>query len=316
MKRFIEELKPGDQVDTLFSVKYKRAVTQYANGWRFAFGGADKTGEIEVSYWGGYDQDKVQQIHDLFKEGDVVSVQGNVGMWRDKKKIDINEDKGGISIADNFHLADFLPISDKNLDELYSHLLGLINKVEHDGLRDLLVAFFKDEKFMADFKRAPGAMYLHHAWVGGLLEHSLAVTLAARETGKNYNIVDMDLLTTGALLHDIGKMKEYEVTTSIKVGEEGLLRGHTIMGEEMVRDKAKKTGLEEKTLMKLCHILLSHHGKHEKTAPVEPKFVEAILVHYADLMDSAASQFERIKKETTTEDFHVYDKNWGQIYLK
>ena len=315
MKKFIEELKAGDAVDTLFSVKYKRAVTPYANGWRFAFGAADRTGEIEVSYWGGTDQKSVQDIHDSFKEGGIVRVQGSVGTWKDRKKVDINEDKGGISAVETFDLSDFLPQSNKDLDELYSRLLGLVDGVKHEGLRALLEGFFRDEAFMKEFKRAPGAMSLHHAWLGGLLEHSLAVALSARETGKNYGI-DMDLLTAGALLHDIGKMREYEVTTSIRVGEEGMLRGHTIIGEEMVREKARKVGLDEKALMKLSHIILSHHGKHENGAPKEPMFVEAILVYYADLMDSTASQFERIKRETTTEDFHVYDKNLGQIYLK
>ncbi len=317
MKEFVEDLKVGESVDALFSVKYKRSVVQYANGWRFAFGAADKTGEVEVSYWGGDDRVAVQKAHDSFNEGDVVRVQGFVGSWKDRKKIDVNEGKGSITKADNYDLADFLPESKKSIEGMYAELLGLVDSVRHEGLKKLLDSFFRnDPEFAKEFKRAPAAMYLHHAWLGGLLEHSLAVARIAREAAREYGDVDLDLLAAGALLHDVGKLKEFEVTTSIKVGEEGMLRGHVVMGEEMVRQKAVETGLDEHVLLKLSHMLLAHHGKHEFGAPKTPMFTEAILVYYADELDSKAAQFARIKAETNTEDFRVYDKYWGEVYLK
>lgn len=315
MKAFVEELKPGDSVDSTFSVKYKRAVVKYANGWRFAFGAADKTGEVEVSYWGGDDADAVRAVHDSFNEGAVVRVNGFVGSWKDRKKIDINEGKGSINPADDYDLTDFLPETDKNVEEMYAELLTLVDSVENPGYRKLLDAFFRDEEFAKEFKRAPGAMFHHHAWLGGLLEHSLAVARVALEASKGYE-TDRGLLVTGALLHDVGKMREYEVTTSIKVGEEGMLRGHVVMSEEMVRGKARSIGLDGRDLLKLSHILLSHHGKEEFGSPKPPMFVEAVLVYYADELDSKASQFARIKKESNTEDFRVFDKHWGQVYLK
>jgi len=315
VKEFVEDLKPGNPVDSLFSVKYKREVVQYANGWRFAFGAADKTGEIEVTYWGGDERVPVQEAHDSFAEGSVVRVRGNVGSWKERKKIDVNEGKGSIVPSTDFDLNDFLPQSKKNIDEEYEKILALVAGVGHAGLKKLLKAFFEDEKFAVEFKRAPGAMQIHHAWLGGLLEHTLAVAETARVAAKNYD-VDLDLLTAGALLHDVGKMREYEVTTSIKVGEEGMLRGHVVMGEEMVRRKAEETGLDGRTLMKLSHILLSHHGKHENGAPKQPMTVEAVLVYYADEMDSKAAQFARIKSETNTEDFRVFDRHWGEVYLR
>jgi len=315
MKKFIEELKSGELIDSLFSVKYKRAVSDYANGWRFAFGVSDRTGEVEVSYWGGNDQKRVQDLHDSFKEDDVIRIQGIVGIWKDKKKIDINEGRGAVSRAEAFDPEDFLPKSGKDMNELEAQLLELVDGVGDEGLRALMCALFRDPEFMKGFRRAPAAMYLHHAWLGGLMEHSLSVAQIVREAGKMYSL-DMDLLTVGALLHDIGKVREFEVTTNIKIGEEGMLRGHVVIGEEMVREKAKAVGLDAKTLMKLSHIILSHHGELENGAPKKPTFIEAILVHYADQMDAKASQFERIRKETTSEDFHVYDKNLGQVYLK
>jgi 3'-5' exoribonuclease len=317
VKVFVEELKDGFPVDSVFSVKYKRAVVPYANGYRFAFGAADRTGEVEVSYWGGDNYEFVQKVHDSFREGAVVRVKGFVGTYKERKKIDVNEGKGSVEPVTEFALADFIAKSEKDTEGLYKALLSLVGEVKHPGLRALLDAFFLDKAFAEEFKQCPGAMYIHHAWLGGLLEHSLAVALIAREAAKNYDHdVDLDLLTAGALLHDVGKTRELSVSTNIKVGEEGMLRGHTVIGEEMVREKARKAGLDERLLLKMSHMILAHHGEHEHGAPKRPMFVEAVLVYFADEMDAKASQFSRIRKETNTEDFRVYDRHWGEVYLR
>ncbi len=316
MKQLISELKEGAPVDSTFSVKYKRGVDSYKNGWRFAFGAADKTGEVEVSYWGGANKDTVQAVHDSFKEGDVVRVQGNAALWKDRLKIDVNEGKGIITKIEKYDLSDFIPQSNKDLEHLYTELLQLIAEVKHDGLRKLLESFFKDEKFAEEFKRTPGAMYLHHAWLGGLMEHSMSVAKIARYAAEQYDEIDVDLIIAGALLHDIGKMRELQVTTNIKVGEEGMLRGHTVIGEEMVREKAKSIGLDEHALLKLSHMILSHHGSNENGAPKRPMFVESVLVYFADELDAKASFFTKVKEETNTEDFRIYDKHWGEVYLR
>lgn len=315
MKTMISELGEGQQVDSLFSVKYKRGVSQYQNGWRFAFGAGDKTGEVEVSYWGGDDGTQVRKIHDSFEEGDVVRVVGYVGTWKGKKKIDVNEGKGLIEPARSFDREDFLAQSQRDTQRLYDELLEMVRSVKHPGLKQLLEAYFKDPAFSEKFKQAPGAMQIHHAWIGGLLEHSLAVARICRNAAPEYG-ADLDLVTAGALLHDIGKLQELEVTTNFKIGEEGMLRGHTVLGDEMMRQKARETGLDEHTLLKLSHIILSHMGKHENGAPKEPMFVEAVLVHFADYMDAKAARLAQIKRETTTEDFRVYDGKAGEVYLK
>ncbi|MBI4021452.1 MAG: HD domain-containing protein [Candidatus Aenigmarchaeota archaeon] len=316
MKVMVNELRGSSSpVDSLFSVKYKRAPTSYAKGWRFAFGAADRTGEIEVSFWGGLDEQGVRRVHDSFKEGDIVRVRGTVGIWKERPKIDVNEESGSIQKVAVTDPSDFIPTTAKDVEALYQELLAIVDGVKTPGLRQLLDAFFRDHGFATAFKRAPGAMTIHHAWLGGLLEHSLGVARIAREAVRNYPDLDLDLVTAGSLLHDVGKMRELEVTTNIKIGEEGMLRGHTVLGEEMVREKARGI-LDEVTLRKLSHIILSHLGKHEHGAPKVPMFAEAAIVYYADELDSKANQFQRIKTETTTEDFRVYDKRLGEIYLR
>ena len=319
MKPMVNELREGAAIDSLFSVKYKRAPTKYnpakgGGGWRFAFGAADRTGEIEVSYWGSADERAVRRIHDSFREGDVVRVKGIVGTWKDRLKIDINEG-GSIEPVTAFELADFLPTGGKDIEKLYHELLAMIAAVKNPHLHKLLEAFFKDAEFAAAFKRAPGAMTIHHAWIGGLLEHSVGTARIAAAAAANYPDVDQDLVVAGALLHDIGKMRELEVTTNIKVGEEGMLRGHTVIGEEMLREKAKGI-VDDVLLRKLSHMILAHLGKHEHGAPKQPMFAEAAIVHYADELDSKASQFARIKRETTTEDFRTFDRRLGELYLR
>ena len=315
MKAMISDLKEGQQVDSMFSVKYKRDVTKYAKGWRFAIGACDKTGEVEVSYWGSEDENLARKLHSGFEEGDVVKVTGFVGTWKGKKKIDINEGKGSIEPTKDYTLEDFLARTGKNVDEMYSQLLAMVEGVQHDGLKKLLEAFFKDDVFAQRFKEAPGAMAIHHAWMGGLLEHSLSVAKIARNAAAEYG-ADPDLVTAGALLHDLGKLAELEVSTNFKIGEEGMLRGHTVLGEEMMREKARETGLDGQALLKLSHIILSHLGQLEYGAPKLPMFVEAVIVHFADNMDAKAARIAQIKREATTEDFRVFDGKNGEVYLK
>lgn len=315
MKAVVSELRSGSPVDSLFSVKYKRAPAPYKGGWRFEFGAADRTGEIGVSFWGGQDEQRVRSLHDSFKEGDIVRVKGIVGIWKDRLKIDVNEGSGSIEKAAVTDLRDFIPATTKDVEALYQELLALVEGVQNPGLRKLLEAFFRDQDFASAFKRAPGAMTIHHAWLGGLLEHSLGVARIAREAARNYPGVDVDLVTAGALLHDIGKMQELEVTTNIKIGEEGMLRGHTVIGEQMLRERGRGI-LDKVTLLKLSHIILSHLGKQEHGAPKVPMFAEAVIVYYADELDSKASQFERIKAETTSEDFRIYHKTLREVYLR
>jgi len=205
------------------------------------------------------------------------------------------------------------PAPDKDIDGMYAELLAMVDAVENDGLKNLLNAFFRDVQFAEAFKHSPGAM--HHAWVGGLLEHSLAVARTAKCSASNFN-VDMDIMVAGALLHDIGKLRELEVSTCIELTEEGLLLGHVTLGCEMVRQMAAKTGLDARTTLRLSHVLISHHGKCEYGSPKRPMLLEALLVSFADETDSKASHFERIKRKACPEDVTVYDEHLGEIFLK
>ncbi|MFA5382528.1 MAG: OB-fold nucleic acid binding domain-containing protein, partial [Candidatus Micrarchaeia archaeon] len=155
MKQFIKDLKIGEKVDSLFSVKYKHPIKEYTNGLMFLMGVADKTGEIEVTYWGNFDKTIAEKIHKSFSENDVIRIKGNVGEYKKKTKIDVNEPEGKIEITKEYDLEDFIPITDKNIEEMYEELKKYINSINDKNLKSLLNQFFEDETFIKIFKKCP-----------------------------------------------------------------------------------------------------------------------------------------------------------------
>ncbi len=317
MKQFIKDLKNGDEVDSLFSVKYKHPVTTYVKGFRFQFGISDKTGELQVTYWGGQNKDTIDRVYRGFSENDVIHIKGITGEYKEKLKIDINDGKGIIEMTKEYNQEDFVPVTEKDIEEMYSELKKYIGNVKNSHLKTLLDLFFEDEVFVKVFKKSPGAMYIHHGYIGGLLEHSLGVVKLCDRIFDIYPSLDYDLLITGAVLHDIGKIKEFEVNTNIQISEEGMLRGHIVIGNEMLLEKINKIpGFPNLLKMKLSHIILSHHGKLEYGSPRTPQFPEAAAIYYADEFDSKIFQYVKLKQDADTEDFRIYTKRFGGLYLR
>ncbi|MBI5228522.1 HD domain-containing protein [Candidatus Micrarchaeota archaeon] len=317
MKQYIRELKDASIVDSVFSVKYKKPPVEYKNGFRFVVGLADKSGEIEANYWGGRSLEAVMKAYGGFKEDDIVHLRGAAAEFQGKLRIDVNENEGRIEKTLKYEVEDFIPVTEKNIEEMFCQIVEVAESVENEHLKKLLKAFFNDLEFVDQFKKSPAAMYIHQAYVGGLLEHTLNVVRVCETIYKLYPELDRNLLLTGAILHDIGKIKELQVTTNIKVSEEGLLRGHIVLGEELVMEKIKRiSDFPENLKIKMSHLMLSHHGSNEFGSPKKPSFPEAVAVYYADECDSQISQFVEAKKSAETEDFHTYSKRLGQIYLK
>lgn len=341
-KRFVSDLEYGDKVSSVFSVKYKHPPRQYKNGFMFTVGLSDKTGEVGATYWGGTNLGKIQSVYDAFGVHDVVHITGLVGQFNEKLKIDINEKLGEISKAEEYDIENFVARTDKNIDEMLIDLFDIIGSISNPHLKALLDSFFGDADWSEQFKNAPAAMYIHQAYIGGLLEHTLNVANICMAIHNAYPSMDKDLLFTGAILHDIGKIKEFQVTTNIGISEVGMLRGHIPIGEGMLLEKIKeveensrhyqsdemaKGRLDDYLAMgpgefpevlksKLAHIILSHHGRGEYGSPKEPQFPEAAAIFYADECDAKIFQYVRAKADASTEDFHIYNKRLGQIYLR
>ncbi len=319
-KQLISGLKPGEKVDSYFSVNYKKPVTDYKYGAMFEFRVADKSGQITVKYWGGQDRGAVERVQMSFDREEVVRVVGEAAEFRGQVEISVSEKNGGH--VNKLEEGDYdlreLIRSYENIDQMVARLRGLTEGVKDMPLRGLLDSFFSDPEFMKAFSEAPASIQLHSAAVGGLLHHTLNVADLALRACDLHPELDRDLVLAGALLHDIGKVQSFRVTSNISQTEEGNLLGHITLGDqELVRRMSRLEGFPTLTASKMRHILLSHHGKKEWGSPVDPMFPEALLVHEADDLDAKLDNMITKREEALTEDDWIWDPRHGRlIYLK
>ncbi|WP_457678264.1 3'-5' exoribonuclease YhaM family protein [Thermovibrio sp.] len=248
---------------------------------------SDKTGSFTALWW------KPPKDADLtqFQKGDVVFVEGRIenfqGSLQPKLSL-IRKLTEGEYNPDKFICQSRYPI-----EEQFDALLNLIESVKNPYLKELLESFFYDDQFVELFLKAPGGKTIHHACIGGLLEHTLAVVEICETVAKRFKSIDRDLLITAAILHDVGKVHEYSVGINIERTDEGLLLGHLYMSCEMVAFKIVQIEDFPKDLKtKLLHCILSHHGKYEHGSPKMPKTLEAVALAYADALDSRVKGFE------------------------
>lgn len=305
--KFVKEMAPGDAVDTYFLVSFKESPRPYSNkpGYWFKIKVSDKTGTVPVMFW-GKDEASVRKLFGSFDIRDVVSVQGTVSMYREQLQISVNQGEDRIQKITEFDPADLLPVTDKNRDEMKSRLLQEVAGIQNPSIRSLLESFFNDGPFLDRFATWPAAKNYHHGYVGGLIEHSLNMISLARTVAQNYDsTLDADLLTAGCILHDIGKLFEYDVQAGITFSELGDYLGHVSIGAMMVQAKMssiRQSGADfpEELEREIIHIVLSHHGTKEHGSPVEPITAEAMVVHKVDACDAQVKHMieERARSNT------------------
>ncbi|MEM2944211.1 MAG: HD domain-containing protein [Methanomassiliicoccales archaeon] len=319
-KRFIKNLVAGEEIDELFSIKYKKPPRKYARGYMFELRICDKTGQINAKYWGGADEESVQRLYESLKEGDVIRIKGTVAEYNNVLEIGVSADKGhSINLIPDgeYNVRDFVAVSDKDLDQMISSLNAMIRKVDNVHLRSLLVHFFSDESFVEKFKHSPASMSIHGFWIGGLLEHTLRVTQLCEFLSRLFPTLDRDLLIAGAILHDVGKIEEYTISTSIEETDDGMFRGHLVIGEEMISRACDSiTEFPRSLKLKICHIILSHHGKPEFGSPKIPVFPEAVAVSLADDVECKIEQYLRAREEASTDNDWFWSKRLGSVYLR
>ena len=317
IENWIRDLKAGMLVDELFSVKYKYMPKKYVNGWMFEFGLGDISGEVRGVYWGDEDEAAVANLYNSFKENDVIKVRGTVKGYHERLSININEANGIVGPIKEFDKEDFVGRTEIAIEDLFSSLLKLLGKVKDPHLKDLIGELLNDEVFTRQFKEKPASLSYHHAYIGGLLEHTLNVVRISDELCNVYPL-DRDLVLVGAFLHDVGKIYELSITTNIQSTEEGTLIGHIAMGASFVAEKISRlSDFPDDLRLKLLHIIWSHHSSYDKGSPMQPKTIEALAVHYADEIDAYFHMFYSIKHNAKTEDFRIWDRRLKQeIYLK
>jgi len=324
-EQFIENLREGDVVNDFFAIKIKNPPRIYKRGMWFDFIATDKTGEISVKFWGGDNKDRVKRLYDSFSIGDVVQLRsGMVELYEERPQISINEKTGGVRKCspNEYNASDFIP----SLDEERIHTLYNIIKKEISGIKDpqiqkLLQLCFDDTDFAKKYMHSPSAISHHHNYVGGNLEHSVGVLRLCKNICSMYPDINKDILICGAILHDVGKLMEYEYTAAIDKTDDGNFIGHIVIGERWVRERIselRKSGSTFSEMLEthLCHMILSHHGKYEYGSPRMPKTVEACVLHQADLMDSQVKNYlqrlEDARKVTDDDWAFIYDSDLGK----
>lgn len=300
---FIENLKAGEKVTSAFLVAEKNLAYSQKGAPYLNLRLKDKTGEIDGKVW-----DNANEWDGQFKKGDIVRVYGRALSYKNNLQLSVLELKR--LTDDEIDLTDFLPSAKQPADGMFTELMTYVETIRMPCLKDLLHAFFEDDQTRELFKKAPAAKGFHHVYLGGLLEHTLSVTKLLDMTAQHYQDVDRDLLLTGGLLHDIGKIYEFDYDRAVQYSDEGRLIGHIVIGVEMVNAKIAMIDNFPKTLaMELRHLILSHHGMLEFGSPKRPKTPEALIVHHIDDLDAKVNAFK-----TFIDDAPEDDTSWTPFH--
>jgi len=287
--KYLREYKEGDRISGVFLVKYRtNAVTK--NGkeyWNVAL--QDKTGGLDGKIWdpnsGGISE---------FDDRDYIDIMGDVTSFNGALQINIKRARK--AEEGEYDPADYLPVSKRNIDEMYGELLQIINRTENPYLKALLDAFFtQDTLFIKTFKFSSAAKSVHHAFVGGLVEHTLSVAKNCEFFALQYPRLNRDLLVTAAICHDIGKTREITAFPENDYSDEGNLIGHIVVGSEMISEKIKDIpGFPVVLANELKHCILAHHGELEFGSPKKPALIEAVALSFADNLDAKMETFTEL----------------------
>ncbi len=299
---FVVDLREGDRFDELFLVKMAKMGETRAGKPYMTLTVIDKSGEISGPVW-----DNAEKLHTLCAPGQVVQITGMVQSYRDTLQLKINDIKHVSQIETD--LGDYLQASTKNREEMTADVQKIVNSLSDPYLKKLLKHFFQKSDWAAMFQTAPAAKGIHHAYIGGLLEHSLSVAQIADLLSGHYEGLNRSLLIAGALLHDIGKLKELSVDGGVvDYTAKGRLLGHLVIGCEMVALAAARIkDFPENTLEQLQHLILSHHGRKEFGSPTVPMTVEAFVLSFLDDMDAKMNLMEQLRRKMETEELSWTD---------
>ncbi len=277
---YISDLKPNQVFTSIFLVHLKDVRQKKSGDPYLSLLVGDRTGELEAKMW-----DNVSEVLETFHRDDFVKIKGVLQIFQNRPQLTVHK-VARVHDAD-VDFADYFPASERDPMEMFAELRGIVAGIENTHLRALLTAFLDDESFARMYRIAPAAKHVHHAYLGGLIEHVLSLCHLCRHAAAHYRYVDLDLLLTGAVLHDIGKVAELTYDRSFGYSAEGQLLGHIIIGLRLVNEKLQ--GLADfppKLRTLLEHMIVSHHGELEFGSPKVPLFPEALLLHHLDNLDS------------------------------
>ena len=286
--KYISTLREGERINEIFLCKSKQtAMTKSGKPYDNVIL-QDKTGTLDAKIWdvGSVGIEEFDAMDYIAITGDITSFQGNL-QCSIKRARKVNEGE--------YDPADYLPVSDKDVEVMYKELMGFIGSVKNQYLSQLLHSFFDNKEFERRFKFHSAAKSVHHGFVGGLLEHTLGVTKNCDYFAKMYPVLNRDLLLTAAIFHDIGKLKELSTFPENDYTDDGQLLGHIIIGAQMIKERIDAMpGFPKKLESELIHCILAHHGELEFGSPKKPALVEALALSFADNIDAKMETFREL----------------------
>lgn len=294
---FIDQLKQGARVDELFLVKSARLSETKAGKPYLILTVMDRSGELSGPIW-----ENARELQKVCTVGEIIRVVGLVQSYRENLQLKI----GSVQNVEKsvVELGDFLPASPQNRTDMANELQVIFRTVENPYLKKLLNYFFDKSDWWLKFQDAPAAKGIHHAYIGGLLEHSLSTARICHLLAEHYEGVDRSLLIAGALLHDIGKLQELKTESGVvEYTVVGRLKGHLVIGSEMVAEVAGRIkDFPPELLEQLQHLILSHHGRQEFGSPTVPMTVEALLLSFVDDLDAKMNLVEQLRRKMNSEE--------------
>jgi len=277
---YVKELEPNQVISTFFLVQNKEIRQKKSGDPYLSLLLCDRTGELDGKMW-----DNAAEVMDTFDRDDFVKVKGLFQIFHNRPQLTIHKLRraGDHEVV----LADYFPASERDPDEMLAQLRSIVAGMKNPHLRGLLDAILDDPEIARRYKIAPAAKQIHHAYLGGLIEHVLSLCGMAALAASHYRIIDLDLLLTGIVLHDAGKIYELSYERGFSYTTDGQLLGHISIAMRMVSDKLAHIADFPPRLRTLVeHMILSHHGRLEFGSPKLPQFPEALLLHYLDDLDS------------------------------
>ena len=310
-KRFINQIRAGDVLTDCF-VLAEKTMAQKKDGNNYLnLVLSDRTGSIKGVVW-----DNAGKISSQAETGAVVAVRGHVGEYRNNLQVVVKEMT--LVPPDEADPSDFILSTERDVDQMFERIVALSESLDAWYLKALFSAFWGDESFTTQFKKAPAAKKMHHAYIGGLLEHTLSMAVLADKVAEHYNGIDRDLLVSGAILHDIGKIREFSYDICIDYSDEGRMVNHIVIGLQMIEEKIRTiTAFPEEPALLLKHMVVSHHGSKELGSPEPPKTIEAVMLNCIDEMDSRIQAIrEFMGKEDPGETWTSFHRLLGRHFYR
>ncbi len=308
LRRFVNQLGHQETVDQVFLASQKQLRPNRNGNLYLQVELSDRIGSLSGRMWNATDAD-----YRGFEDGDFVRVEGATQVYQGGLQMIVSS----ICRArpEEIDYADFMTLSPADIDRLAARLAELLRSMQNEHLRNLAECFLADDDFMRRFARTPAGVKNHHAYPGGLLEHVVNLMEIITRIADRYPAIDADLLLFGAFLHDIGKIEELSCDKGFSYTDAGQMLGHIVLGLTMLEDKiaeAQRLAPEEmpcELVLRLKHMLISHHGEYEYGAPKLPMTVEAIALHYLDNLDAKIHHFQQLIHDDAN-----MDSNWTQFH--